>query len=57
MSNKEIFDYIIIVFVVTVIGFLINTQNYKDLNKRLTEQEQYMHQVQADVDNLYEVVE
>ena len=57
MSNKEIFDYIIIVFVVTVIGILINTQNYKDLNKRLTEQEQYMRKVQADVDNLYKVVE
>ena len=57
MSNKEIFDYIIIVFIVAVIGILINTQNYKDLNKRLTYQEQYMRKVQADVDNLYKVVE
>lgn len=28
-----------------------------NINQRLTNQEHYMHQVQADIDNLYRVVE
>lgn len=64
LTIKEIFNYIIIIFIVAVIGFLIHAQNYKEstervdnIEQRLSQQEEYMHQVQADVDNLYRVVE
>lgn len=61
---------IVVAMLVVIIGIAIHisakaeekyVQDKEDrinnIEERLTKQEQYMHQVQADVDNLYRVVE
>lgn len=62
---KTIFRNIILSFIVIVIALLVYAEDYrtelqkedriKVLEQRLTKQEHYMHQVQADIDNLKEV--
>lgn len=67
---KSIYQYIIAILAVLVIAICIYGQADRDIKKalekenrinvieqRLTYQEQYMHKVQADIDNLYRVVE
>lgn len=62
---KTIFSNIILSFIVIVIALLVYAEDYraelqkedriKVLEQRITKQEHYMHQVQADIDNLKEV--
>ena len=64
---KDHIAYMVMVVIVTIIGFLIYGQvniemqekenRINTIEERLTKQEHYIHQVQADVDNLYRVVE
>lgn len=69
MSNidliiKDLFRYIVITFIAAVIGFLIYVQEYREskneinnIETTLQTQMNYIHQLEADVDNLYRVVE
>lgn len=67
LKIKTIFRNTIIAFIVIVIALLVYAEDYraelqkenriKALEQRITKQEHYMHQVQADIDNLYRVVE
>lgn len=60
---KTIFRNTIIAFIVIVIALFVYAEDYraesqkenriKALEQRITKQEYYMHQVQADIDNLY----
>ena len=67
---KDHVPYMVMVVIVSIIAFLVYGQADRDIKavqerenrintieERLTKQEHYMHQVQADVDNLYRVVE
>ena len=67
---KNTLSYIIATLAVLVIAICVYGQADRDIKKaqekvnrinaleqRLTKQEEYIHQVQADVDNLYKVVE
>ena len=47
--------YIIIALIISMIGFLICGKELNSVETRLKKQEQYMHKVQADIDNLKEV--
>lgn len=59
LKIKAIFRNIIIAFIVIVIALLVYTEDYraelqkenriKALEQRITRQEHYMHQVQADI--------
>lgn len=53
---RSIIFILIVLIAMNVLNMLLNNQ-VAEINARLTQQEQYMHQVQADVDNLYRVVE
>ncbi len=67
MSNidlKQVIDYlkyITLIIVIVLIAVIVHAERYKhiknqiDMEERLTKQEHYMHQVQADIDNLKEV--
>ncbi len=60
---KELLKYIAFIIVIVLIAVIVHAERYKhikneiDMEERLTKQEHYMHQVQADIDNLYRVVE
>lgn len=64
---KDHVAYMVMVVIVVVIGFLIYGQvniemqekenKINTIEERLTKQEHYMHQVQADVDNLHKIFE
>jgi peptidoglycan hydrolase CwlO-like protein len=67
---KDHIAYILMTIIVLIIAFALYGQADRDIKtvqekenrinnieERLTKQEHYMHQVQADVDNLYRVVE
>jgi hypothetical protein len=47
--------YIIIALIISMIGFLMCGKELNNVEARLTKQEQYMHEVQAEIDNLKEV--
>lgn len=49
--------FIIIIDLVMCVANLMQTVHIAELEERLTQQEEYMHQVQADIDNLYRLVE
>ncbi len=51
--------YILVGFVIVIVAILVHGEEAKKINNienRLTRQENYMHEVKADIDNLYEVV-
>lgn len=67
---KDYLPYIIMTIIVLIIAFALYGQADRDIKtiqekenrintieERLTKQEHYMHQVQADVDNLYKIFE
>ena len=63
---REWIEKVIILLITVVLIILIYALDYREtakeniisnINQRLTQQEHYMHQVQADIDNLYRVVE
>ncbi len=67
LTIKNWFKNIIVGFVVTVIALLIYADSYKqtlekedrisNIETNLKEQMNYIHELKADVDNLYRVVE
>lgn len=67
LTIREYFSKVIIWFVIIVLSLLIYIEGYREeknkadkinnIEKRLTQQEYYMHQVQADIDNLYRRIE
>lgn len=51
--------YILVGFVIAIVAILVHGEEAKKINNienRLTRQENYMHEVKADIDNLYEVI-
>lgn len=51
--------YILVGFVIVIVAILVHGEEAKknnNIENRLTRQENYMHEVKADIDNLYEVV-
>lgn len=62
---KELLKYIAFIIVIILIAVIVHGERYKyikneidtinNIEERLTKQEHYMHQVQADIDNLKEV--
>lgn len=60
LTIKRIFKDLIMILITLIlfdILLMINFVGTIKLEQRLTYQEQYMHQAQADIDNLYRVVE
>lgn len=60
LTIKRMFKDLIMILVTLIlfdILLMINFVGTIKLEQRLTEQEQYMHKVQADIDNLYKVVD
>lgn len=56
---KDHVCYILVGFVIVIVAILVHGEEAKKINNienRLTRQENYMHEVKADIDNLYEVV-
>lgn len=69
LTIKQVIDYlkyIALIIVIILIAIIVHAERYKhiknqidiqvDIEERLTKQEHYMHQVQADIDNLKEVL-
>ena len=63
LTIKDLFRYIFITFIAAVIGFLIHAQEYREskdkinnIETTLQTQMNYIHQLEADVDNLKEVL-
>lgn len=64
---KELLKYIAFIIVIVLIAVIVHVERYRhikneidttnNIEERLTKQEHYMHQVQADIDNLHRVVE
>lgn len=67
LKIKTIFRNTIIAFIVIVIALLVYAEDYraesqkenriKALEQRITKQEHYMHQVQADTNNIHRLIE
>ncbi len=56
---KNYVCYILVGLVIVIVAILVHGEEAKKINNienRLTRQENYMHEVKADIDNLYEVV-
>lgn len=52
---KDIVLYITIAIIIIILVFIVYGKELVDIEVRLTKQEQYMHEVQAEIDNLKEV--
>ena len=52
---KNIMMYIMIALIVVTLAFLVHSKELNSVEARLTKQEQYMHEVQAEIDNLKEI--
>lgn len=52
---KNIMMYIMIALIVITLAFLVHGKELNSVETRLKKQEQYMHEVKADIDNLKEV--